>query len=170
MQTVSNFLSRKSVNHGLLIWGDFFPFLTCPSSSFLWNWVSLRSSKWFLRYSVVCFFPQRDPSFSNFMFNLDIFIILEIWDEIAPQDYLREAHISSGRQKHLFFYAHILEKKMCVWRSVYVFPPLDPSGMQIRLFADLSSSMFGFLHQRQKKIYGERLILLWVENMPWCSP
>lgn len=32
---------------------------------------------------------------------------------------------------------------MCVKKCV-CFPPLDPSGMQIRLFADLSSSMFGF--------------------------
>lgn len=45
--------------------GVIFPFLTCSSSSFLWNWVSLRSSKWFLRYSVV-FFSSKRPFLFQF--------------------------------------------------------------------------------------------------------
>lgn len=76
------------------------------------------------------------------MFNLDIFIILEIWSEIAPQDYSREAHRPLG-SKSICFSMLTLKENTCV-ESVYDFSPLDPSGMQIRLFADLSIYMFGF--------------------------
>lgn len=43
-------------------------------------------------------------------------------------------------------------KKICVCGKVsMIFFPLDPSGMQMRLFADLSISMFGFSTSVPKK-------------------
>lgn len=42
-------------------------------------------------------------------------------------------------------------KKNYVCGRVSLLPPLDPSGMQIRLFADLSISMFGFFTSMPKK-------------------
>lgn len=114
------------------------PLLTPPSTS-LWNWGLGIIEQLKIIQKMLSWF-SRGPFFSNLMLNLHNFRNLKLNCSIRL---LERGPQTLWEQKHLFFYAHIKKKNVCVEKCLCFFP-LDPSGMQIRLFADLSIFMFGF--------------------------
>lgn len=118
--------------------------LTPPSTS-LGNWGLGIIEQLKIIQKMLSWF-SRGPFFSNLMLNLHNFRNLKLNCSIRL---LERGPQTLWEQKHLFFYAHI-KKNVCVEKCLCFFP-LDPSGMQIRLFADLSISMFGFSTSVPKK-------------------